>query len=286
MTVSFQPSLRTLNWPHLTLLLALPPYAWVSAGQPPALVLGLAVLAALAWLVWCERRWPARADWVAGVGEMRRDAAFLGLNTLTDALGGLLIALLALGLGKAGWAAGLPPALALPLAVVLGELGPYALHRWAHHAPLLWRFHVLHHRPTAVNASNSVLAHPLNVLWIQLARVLPWLLLGFAPQTMLWATLFLQIQGLAVHANTRGGLGWLTFLIGSAELHRWHHSLRIDEARNFGTAVPLWDQVFGSYVYRPGRSVDRVGCAELDGPTPGWREQLLAPFRCCRTDRA
>ncbi len=278
-------SLPALNWPHLTLLLALPPYAWLSSDWPPPMMLGLAVLATLLWLLWCERRWPARADWQASAAELRRDAAFLGLNSLTDALGGLLVAQLALALGAAGWATGWaadwPPLLALPLAIALGELGPYVLHRWAHRAGPLWRIHRLHHRPTSVNAGNSVLAHPLNVLWNQLARVLPWLLLGFAPQIVLWATLFLLVQGLAVHANVRGRLGWLNYLIGSAELHRWHHSLRLDEARNFGTALPLWDQLFGSYLYRPGRQVAQVGCAASAGRAPGWGTQLLGPLLPC-----
>ncbi|MEJ5999908.1 sterol desaturase family protein [Paucibacter soli] len=106
-----------------------------------------------------------------------------------------------------GLAQDLTPALALPLAVVLGELGPYWLHRAAHR--------------------------------------LPGLLLGF-----------------------------------SAELHRWHHSVRAAEAHNFGTALPLWDQLFGSYVYRPGQAPGRVG----------WLEDAERPRRapwlgCCLLSR-
>jgi len=284
-SLSGRSALSALNWPHLALLAALPPYAWLSRGWPPPLVLGLAVITALGWLLWCERHWPARAEWQPSAADLRRDTAFLGLNSLTDALGGLLIALVALALARAGWAMGWaadwPPLLALPLAIVLGELGPYALHRWAHQAGPLWRIHRLHHRPVAVNAGNSVLAHPINVLWNQVSRVLPWLLLGFSPQVMLWATLFLQVQGLAVHANVRGHLGWLNHWIGSAELHRWHHSLRLDEARNFGTALPLWDQLFGSFVHRPGQMVAQVGCEAPSGPVSDWRAQLLEPMPSC-----
>ena len=64
-----------------------------------------------------------------------------------------------------------------------------------------------------------------------------------------------QTQSFATHANSRGTLGWLNYLIGSAELHRWHHSVNIAEAQNFGTALPFWDQLFGTFRWRGGEPV-------------------------------
>ena len=56
--------------------------------------------------------------------------------------------------------------------------------------------------------------------------------------------------------NVRGRIGWLNYLIGSVELHRLHHSNDPADAANFGTALPLWDQLFGSFRYRsPPREV-------------------------------
>lgn len=259
------------NWPHLLLLAALAPALWLSRGWPADLSLTVLSLAALAWLMLWERLWPLREDWQPRGLELARDAAFLGLNAAVDALvvaglTGLFLRHLAPLLGP-GWAAGLHPALALPLAIALGELGPYALHRWAHRGGWLWRFHRLHHRPAKLNAANAVLAHPLNAAWNALSRLLPWLLLGFEPRVLLWAALFLQVQSLAVHANLRGSLGPLNGLIGSAELHRWHHSSEPAEALNFGTALPLWDQLFGSYHHRPGRLPRRLGPFDTASPS-------------------
>lgn len=269
--------LHTMNWPHLLLLAALPPAAWALRDWPPEQVLALLGLASLAFLMLAERLWPLRKDWQASGPELARDGGFLGLNALVDSLTGLLLSSLALrsGLGGHGLALDLHPGLALPLAIALGELGPFALHRWAHQSPWLWRFHALHHQPTKLNAANAVLAHPLNAAWNQAARLLPWLLLGFSAEVMLWAALFLQVQGLAVHANLRGSLGPLNWLIGSAELHRWHHSVVEAEAHNYGTAIPLWDQLFGSFVHRPGQAPARLGLFAGTAP-PTW---LPA---CCR----
>ncbi len=256
---------RRLNWPHLLILFALWPYAALSAeaGWSADTVLGLGTLGALLWLMLWERLLPQRPQWQARPAELGRDGFFLGLNAAADALAGVVLTGLAIYLasvyGEHHWAAGLPPVVALPLAIMLGELGPYAMHRLAHRRPWAWRFHELHHRPPKLNTANSVLAHPVNVIWNKLTRVLPWLLLGFDPEVMLWAALFLQVQGIAVHANIRGGLGALDWLIGSAELHRWHHSVIEAEARNYGTAIPLWDQLFGTFIRRPGAEPRLLG---------------------------
>ena len=65
---------------------------------------------------------------------------------------------------------------------------------------------------------------------------------------------------MVVHANVRGRLGFLNWIVGSAELHRLHHSLDMKQAQNFGTTVPLWDQLFGTY--RAPEPVLHVGIAE------------------------
>lgn len=278
------------NWPHLVLLAVLLPYAWLAqaAGWSASTLLALGTVLALAWLMLAEWLWPARREWALDGADLRRDAAFLGINAIADAAGSLFLALLALRLAESGpaWAHGAPAWWAVPLAVVVGELGPYALHRWAHRGGWAWRVHAVHHQPGAVNASNNLTTHPVNVLWNQLARSVPWLLLGFDATVIAWAALFVQIQSFAVHANVAGTLGPLSRWIGSAELHRWHHSTDLAEAHNFGTALPLWDHVFGTYRAPSGTGPQRVGIQGLSGqPVLGdWRHLLLGPLcrRCAR----
>lgn len=255
-----------LNWPHLLLLATLPLAAWASRDWSADLALAVTTLGALAWLLLAERLWPLRRDWQPSRPELMRDAAFLGLNAVVDMFTKLLLMALLLRLGYLGpgWVGGLHAGLALPLAIALGELGPFLLHRLAHRHEAWWRWHALHHQPKRLNSANSVLAHPLNAAWNQGTRLLPWLVLGFDTQVVLWAAMFVQAQGLAVHANLRGTLGPLNRCLGSAELHRWHHSVRSDEAYNYGTAIPLWDQIFGSYVYRPGQTPQELGPFETD----------------------
>ncbi len=283
---------EALNWPHLLMLLALPPYAWLCArwAWPAELSLALGTLLGLGWLMAWERLRPGRADWQASAADMRRDASSLGLASLTDLAFSLLITTSALivqqqelswrgaqGAALRSFWQALPWPVALLLVIALGEFLPYWLHRWAHAWPSLWRWHAVHHWPTAVNASNSVLVHPFNVLWNKLGRLLPAVFLAVPAELMLWAALFIQMQELAAHANVAGSLRGLRGLLGGAELHRWHHSVVLDEAGNFGTVLPWWDWVFGSLVWPQAAGPAAVGWAE-GAPRPsrlGWSALIL-----------
>lgn len=275
------------NWPHLVVLCGMVPFAWICGtfAMAPSAMLTLGTLLSLAWLMFAERRWPARSEWTPGAAELVRDGAFLGINAASDAVGGLVLAWLVLHSAAAmsGLAANWSPWIALPAAVALGELGPYLLHRWSHRGGWGWMVHSVHHAPMRVNASNNLTVHPINVLWNQFSRALPWLLLGFDATVIAWASLFIQVQSFAVHANIAGTLGPLSRWIGTAELHRWHHSVNRDEALNFSTAMPLWDWVFGSYKAPSVVGPVRVGIGGLP-PDAGWtlwRRMLVAPL-CSR----
>jgi len=253
------------NLAHLGLLVGLGAYAYAThraQWAPFATLLGGLVLT-LAWLAWHEWRNPHRADWTPTPRELRRDGLFFTANAVANSLGDALVR--GLALAAAAWlhppalAAALPWWAAVPLAVVVAEFFAYWLHRASHAGGWLWDVHAVHHRSESVNLANNATTHPINVLLLKTVRVLPLLLLGFAPEAIVYAGLFAQAQSFATHANTRGTMGWLNWIIGTAELHRRHHSVRVDEALNFGTALPLWDQVFGTYRWRGTAEPSAVG---------------------------
>lgn len=247
------------HWTQLGLLAALPAWIHATAGLPDPVRLGGWLLLAFLVLGAMERLAPFRTDWATEPRALRRDGSVLALNLVADALTGVLLASLALLLAPArsGW----PLWLEIPLLLALGELAAYALHRASHRDGWLWQVHLLHHRPDRLNVANALTAHPFNAIYDKLAHLLPALLLGLSPEAILAATLFVLTQGLVVHANVAGTLGPWSRVLGSAELHRLHHSADETEAGNFGTALPWWDLVFGTY-RAPQRSPRAVGVFE------------------------
>lgn len=240
-----------LNWTHLGALFVAGAWAIFALhyGWSSFVTLLGGLVLVISWLVIGEWRWPHRPDWQAHAADRKRDLIFMLLLFVADACADLLIRGLVIvsNAQTPGPAAQLSLWLAVPAAVALGELGDYWLHRLKHRAGWLWQVHFIHHRPSRLNVTNNFTTHPLDLLLRKTIHVAPLWLLGFEPTAIVLAALFTQTQSFATHANSRGTLGWLNYLIGSAELHRWHHSVEINEAKNFGTALPLWDQLFGTF---------------------------------------
>jgi len=47
-------------------------------------------------------------------------------------------------------------------------------------------------------------------------------------------------------------------LIVTPQIHHFHHSIKMEEAKNFGNTIPFWDLIFGTYYNRKG-IVEKVG---------------------------
>jgi sterol desaturase/sphingolipid hydroxylase (fatty acid hydroxylase superfamily) len=240
-------TLKRWHWAHLALLALIVPATLLtlSLKLAPTVVLAFWLVVNVVVLGVAERLRPYRKAWHATPQHLRRDGTVWALNLVADAaVGALLVA------SAIAWLPG-ANAWPLPLQIVMGlaaaEFGSYWLHRWSHTDSWLWRVHLLHHVPDRLNLANAITAHPINAAYDKAARLLPLLVLGLSPDAMLFIALFGVTQSLVTHANVAGTIGWLDRVIGSAELHRRHHSTDPDQAGNFGTALPLWDQVFGTY---------------------------------------
>ncbi len=273
---------RELHWPHLGLLAGLPIWWWWATTQAlsPTMTLFVWLSISVTVLALAERWRPFRRDWRPGSAQLRRDGTVLAMNALADGGATALLAMFAVAVSRGG--SGWPLSLQIGAGLLVSEFGSYWMHRLSHGGNWWWRVHLLHHRPAQVNVANAVLAHPLNAIYDKLARVAPLLLLGLDDAALIAVALFALTQSLAVHANVAGHLGPLDYLIGSAGLHRLHHSAREADAGNFGTALPIWDQVFGTYrrgaapvevgVFDPRRYPDELRLRQL----------LLWPFVCDR----
>ena len=168
------------------------------------------------------------------------------------------------------WAQGL-------LALALGDLGVYGIHRLQHAVPWLWRFHAVHHSAEEMDWLIGFRFHPFDLLLIRVASLGPLVALHMTPAAI---GIFIAVsgwQGWLVHANVRVRYGPLRWLLVSPEFHHWHHSAEREAYdRNYASLVALWDVLFGTAHLPHGRRPLRYG---VDERMPaGWVGRFFHPF--------
>jgi sterol desaturase/sphingolipid hydroxylase (fatty acid hydroxylase superfamily) len=89
--------------------------------------------------------------------------------------------------------------------------------------------------------------------------------LGLSPQAAFAAMLLIDLQTIISHFNVDARAGRLNFLFIGTELHRNHHSADFAEAKNYGSVLSIWDLLFGTFRYAPGRRPSALGVR----PEPG-----------------
>ncbi len=175
-------------------------------------------------------------------------------------------------------------------AFVIGDLGFYWGHRWAHEVPFLWRFHAIHHKPEHIYFLVSARAHPVDFVFIRLCGLIPIYLLGLgAPQSVqgtMVATLIMlavTVWGFFIHSNIRWRLGPLEWLIATPGFHHWHHTLAEPRDRNYASMLPWMDRLFGTHYLPPKQWPAAYGIdARLPSSIAG---QLIHPFREAQDER-
>ena len=240
-------------------------------------------LATLMQYVWPEQRneFEPGEVWT----DILNNAALLGVT----ALQGAVVHWMAAGgnglLFQWGW---LPEALSarhLPMwgqvlvAWLVFDFMFYATHRIAHEVDFFWRFHSVHHCAHRLSFMNASRVHPIDIIWRRLVPLFVAFQTGVSPEAMIMANTIGAVLAVITHMNVDFRFGPLNYLFGSNEIHRWHHSNKIEEAKNFSVLM-LWDHLFGTFVYPKDRTrPEKMGLFnELYYPRHNFWGQLLIPF--------
>lgn len=155
----------------------------------------------------------------------------------------------------------------------------YWLHRAAHTNQYLWRLHAVHHSVQQLYWLNTARFHPLEKILQMMMDSLPFLLMGVNAQVLALYYLAYATNGFLQHANIQYRFGLFNYLIGTAELHRWHHSQLPEESNaNYGNNVIIWDVLFGTWFLPKDRNINNLGLLEADYPKT-FLGQLRAPFK-------
>jgi sterol desaturase/sphingolipid hydroxylase (fatty acid hydroxylase superfamily) len=144
--------------------------------------------------------------------------------------------------------------------IVLSDIIIYWAHRLQHKLDFLWRFHKVHHTAEHLDWLAAHREHPLDSIYTIGLINLPAFVLGFPLETIAGLIAFRGIWAIYIHSNVRIPLGPLRVLIGSPELHHWHHELERDRG-NYANISPLMDKMFGTYTC-PDHEPEHLGIKE------------------------
>jgi sterol desaturase/sphingolipid hydroxylase (fatty acid hydroxylase superfamily) len=263
-------------------------YGMARGWNPVFTAMGLTGAVVLALLV-LERVHPYQEEWLHSHGDVRTDLIHNLVNfwipeVYTVAFVGGLTAVassLSNAVGAELWPSQWPLLAQLLLALLVGELGTYWIHRLMHEHEFLWRFHAAHHSAPRLYWLNAGRFHPIDLFAQQFLAVTPLVLLGADTRVIALHTLFTAVHGMFQHANLDIRLGPLNWFFSMAELHRWHHSKHLEEANtNYGANIILWDVVFGSRFLPSDRLPPKeIGIDALPNFPRGYWAHLLSPFR-------
>jgi sterol desaturase/sphingolipid hydroxylase (fatty acid hydroxylase superfamily) len=162
--------------------------------------------------------------------------------------------------------------------VLLSDLLVYWGHRLQHRVGFLWRFHAVHHSAQHLDWVAAHREHPVDSVWTLTLINLPAVALGFPVASIVAFVAFRGLWAIYIHSNVRIPLGPLRMVIGSPELHHWHHA-QDRRAGNYANLSPLMDVLFGTYRFE-----------DHEPPALGLKEayprsyvgQMLHPFRPSR----
>jgi sterol desaturase/sphingolipid hydroxylase (fatty acid hydroxylase superfamily) len=164
------------------------------------------------------------------------------------------------------------------LALALGDLGVYGIHRLQHTVPWLWRFHAVHHSAEELDWLVGLRFHPVDLFLVRVASLGPLVALHVSPSALAVFVAVSGWQSWLIHANVRMPYGPLRWLVVSPEFHHWHHSAEREAYdRNYASLVASWDVLFGTVHLPRGRQPLRYGIEER--VPAGFVDRFFYPFR-------
>ena len=176
------------------------------------------------------------------------------------------------------WPGHLPVIVQGIMMVLIIDFFRYWLHRASHNVKYMWRLHAVHHSPKKLYWLNVGRFHPIERSLQFLIDSFPFMLLGVKEEALAMYFLFFSVNGFFQHCNIYLKYGILNYVVSSAELHRWHHSRRIEESNsNYSNTTIIWDVIFRTRYLPKDREVGELGLVNNNYPL-GFAAQMKTPF--------
>lgn len=258
---------------------------WSGYGLQVATYIAITTAAFVITLV--ELKFPHRQEWLASRSDITNDISFMVLvQIIWPKLLSFFVALTLLQTIHANnlafstyWPHSWPIAAQAMLMLLMADFFRYWLHRAIHEwLPVLWRLHAVHHSPKKLYWINVGRFHPLEKALQYFFDALPFIIVGVSAEVLALYFVFYGINGFFQHCNIELRLGYLNYVISGPELHRWHHSRKVQESNsNYGNNLIVWDIIFGTYFLPEDRLVGDLGLLNSNYPL-GFLAQMKTPF--------
>ncbi len=152
--------------------------------------------------------------------------------------------------------------------LILDLIAQYWVHYLLHKYKWMWKFHMIHHSDTKVDATTGTRHHPGDYILREVFALIGIFITG-APLAFYViyriATLFFAYithANITVHSRLDKVLSWVFI---TPNMHKFHHHFeRPWTDTNFGNMFSFWDRLFGTLVYDDPRKVT-YGLDVLDG---------------------
>lgn len=245
----------------------------------------LALLSNAAMFVFIERMWPLNKEQLTLRAEWRLDLVYFIFNHLMISV--ILLVTTYFSEDLFGWAVhdgvqaairSQPVWLQFIEVMFAADLVQYWGHRMMHENRYLWNIHAVHHCPARMDWLSGSRIHFGEVLFTRSTVILPIYLSGFAETAVNGYVLWVGVQSLLIHSNTRIPFGPLRYLFTTPHFHHWHHAADAEAIdKNYAANLPVIDMLFGTYINNSGRWPKTYGV--VGKPLPkGFLAQHLYPF--------
>lgn len=152
--------------------------------------------------------------------------------------------------------------------LILDLIGQYFVHYLLHKYKWMWKFHMIHHSDTKVDATTGTRHHPGDYIFREIFALIAIAIVG-APLAfyVLYRVVTIFFTYLT-HANITVP-SWLdkalSWVFITPNMHKFHHHFeRPWTDSNYGNMFSFWDRMFGTLVYDDPKKIT-YGLDVLDG---------------------
>ena len=129
----------------------------------------------------------------------------------------------------------------------------YVVHYLLHKIPFMWRFHMIHHSDTTLDATSATRHHHGDYAFREIFALIMIVIFGIPFAYYLFYRMATVFFGYLTHANfsfPKKIDQFLSYVFITPDMHKFHHHHEMPWTdTNFGNIFYFWDRIFGTLTF-------------------------------------